>query len=139
MGHAADFPGPAYASSSRPVTAAAFGRRFHSDIQLLRPSGRPRSSFRELFNEPHFLSCRPEHGDSGLQLIAVTYLEEVRDAEETDEIIGLLGRELVSDLAPEELLRYASLLSQFQETRRGRRGKGFPRMISCSASAPPKS
>jgi len=61
-----------------------------------------------------------------LQLIAVTYLEEVRDAEETDEIIGLLGRELVSDLAPEELLRYASLLSQFQETRRGRRGKDSP-------------
>lgn len=46
--------------------------------------------------------------------------------EETDEIIGLLGRELVSDLAPEELLRYASLLNQFQETRRGRRGKDSP-------------
>jgi hypothetical protein len=43
--------------------------------------------------------------------------------EETDEIVGSLGRELVSDLAPEELPLYPSLLSQFQGARRGRGGK----------------
>jgi len=43
--------------------------------------------------------------------------------EETDEIVGSLGRELVSDLAPEELTLYPSLLSQFQRAKRGRRGK----------------
>jgi hypothetical protein len=43
--------------------------------------------------------------------------------EETDEIVGSLGRELVSDLAPEELPLYPSLLSQFQGAKRGRRGK----------------
>ena len=41
--------------------------------------------------------------------------------EETDEIVGSLGRELVSDLAPEELPLYPSLVSQFQGTRRSRR------------------
>ena len=43
--------------------------------------------------------------------------------EEADEIVGSLGRELVSDLAPEELPLYPSLLSQFQGAKRGRRGK----------------
>jgi hypothetical protein len=44
-------------------------------------------------------------------------------SEETDEIVGSLGRELVSDLAPEELPLYPSLLSQFQDAKRGRGGK----------------
>jgi len=43
--------------------------------------------------------------------------------EETDEIVGSLGWELVSDLAPEELPLYPSLLSQFQGASRGRAGK----------------
>jgi hypothetical protein len=43
--------------------------------------------------------------------------------EETDEIVRSLGRELVSDLAPEELPLYPSLLTQFQGAKRGRRGK----------------
>lgn len=43
--------------------------------------------------------------------------------EETDEIVSSLGRELVSDLAPEELPLYPSLLTQFQRARRGHRGK----------------
>jgi hypothetical protein len=42
--------------------------------------------------------------------------------EKTDEIVGSLGRELVSDLAPEELPLYPSLLSQFQGVKRGRGG-----------------
>jgi hypothetical protein len=40
--------------------------------------------------------------------------------EETDEIVGSLGRELVSDLAPEELPLYPSLLGQFEGAKRGR-------------------
>jgi hypothetical protein len=44
-------------------------------------------------------------------------------SEETDDIIESLGRELVSDLAPEELPLYPSLLSQFQGAKRGRRSK----------------
>ena len=43
--------------------------------------------------------------------------------EETDEIVGSLSRELVSDLAPEELPLYPSMLSQFQGAKRSRRGK----------------
>ena len=43
--------------------------------------------------------------------------------EETEEIVGSLGRELVSDLAPEELPLYPSLLGQFQGAARGRAGK----------------
>lgn len=43
--------------------------------------------------------------------------------EETDEIVGALGRELVSDLAPEELPLYPSLLNQFQDGGRGRASK----------------
>jgi hypothetical protein len=43
--------------------------------------------------------------------------------EETDEIVGPLGRELVSSLAPEELPLYPSLLSQFHGAKRGRGGK----------------
>jgi hypothetical protein len=39
--------------------------------------------------------------------------------EETDEIVGSLGPELVSDLAPEELPLYPSLLGQFQGAKRG--------------------
>lgn len=46
--------------------------------------------------------------------------------EETDEIVSSLGRELVSDLAPEELPLYPSLLNQFQRAKRGRRGKDSP-------------
>jgi hypothetical protein len=40
--------------------------------------------------------------------------------DETDEIVGSLGRELVSHLAPEELPLYPSLLSQFQGAKGGR-------------------
>ena len=43
--------------------------------------------------------------------------------EETNEIVGSLGRELVSDLAPEELPLYPSLLGQFQGAKRGRGDK----------------
>jgi hypothetical protein len=43
--------------------------------------------------------------------------------EETEEIVGSLGRELVSGLAPEELPLYPSLLTQFQGPRRARGGK----------------
>jgi hypothetical protein len=43
--------------------------------------------------------------------------------EERDEIVGSLGRELVSDLAPEELPLYPSLLGQFQGAKRGRGNK----------------
>jgi hypothetical protein len=43
--------------------------------------------------------------------------------ERADEIVGALGRELVSDLAPEELPLYPSLLSQFQGAKRSRGGK----------------
>ena len=45
-------------------------------------------------------------------------------SEDTDVIVGSLGRELVSDLAPEELPLYPSLLSQFQDAKRGRGRKG---------------
>jgi hypothetical protein len=44
-------------------------------------------------------------------------------AEETDEVVGPLSRELVSGLAPEELPLFPSLLSQFQGTERGRGGQ----------------
>ncbi len=44
-------------------------------------------------------------------------------AGESDEIVGSLGRELVSSLAPEELPLYPSLLGQFQGARRGRGGQ----------------
>jgi hypothetical protein len=44
-------------------------------------------------------------------------------SEDTDVIVGSLGRELVSNLAPEELPLYPSLLSQFQGAKRGRGGK----------------
>jgi hypothetical protein len=44
-------------------------------------------------------------------------------ADDTDEIIGSIGRELVSHLAPEELPLYPSLLSQFQGVKGGRRRK----------------
>jgi len=44
-------------------------------------------------------------------------------SEDTDVIVGSLGRELVSDLAPEELPLYPSLLSQFQGAKRGRGSK----------------
>lgn len=43
--------------------------------------------------------------------------------EQADEIVGSLGRELVSELAPEELPLYPSLLSQFQGAKRGRGSK----------------
>ena len=45
-------------------------------------------------------------------------------ADETDEIVGSVGRELVSHLAPEELPLYPSLLSQFQGATGGRERKG---------------
>ena len=44
-------------------------------------------------------------------------------SEETDVIVGSLGRELVSDLAAEELPLYPSLLSQFQGAKPGRGSK----------------
>jgi hypothetical protein len=40
--------------------------------------------------------------------------------DETDEIVGSLGREIVSHMAPEELPLYPSLLSQFQGAKGGR-------------------
>jgi hypothetical protein len=43
--------------------------------------------------------------------------------EQADEIVRSLGRELVSDLAPEELPLYPSLLSEFQGAKRGHQGK----------------
>jgi hypothetical protein len=45
-------------------------------------------------------------------------------ADDTDEIVGSVGRELVSHLAPEEIPLYSSLLSQFQGTKGGRGRKG---------------
>ena len=50
--------------------------------------------------------------DAELWLTAVTCLETCVMPEETDEIVGPLGRELVSDLAPEEL---PQLLKQIRE------------------------
>jgi len=44
-------------------------------------------------------------------------------AEETAEVVRLVGLELISRLAPEELPLYPSLVSQFQGAKRGRRGK----------------
>ena len=44
--------------------------------------------------------------------------------EETDEIVGSIGRELVSCLAPEELPLYPSLVSRFQGAKRGQGRKG---------------
>jgi hypothetical protein len=41
----------------------------------------------------------------------------------TDEIVGSIGRELVSRLAPEELLLYPSLVKQSQGAKRGRGGR----------------
>ena len=46
------------------------------------------------------------------------------EASDTDEIVGPVGRELVSHLAPEELPLYPSLLSQFQDAKGGRGRKG---------------
>jgi|SRR6516165_9121819 hypothetical protein len=43
--------------------------------------------------------------------------------DDTDEIVGSIGRELVSRLAPEELPLYPSLVKQSQDAKRGRRGK----------------
>jgi hypothetical protein len=43
--------------------------------------------------------------------------------DDTDEIVGSIGRELVSRLAPEELPLYPSLLKQSQDAKRGRRGR----------------
>ncbi len=45
-------------------------------------------------------------------------------SDETDEIVGSIGRELVSDLAPEELPLYPSMLGQFQGAKGGRGRKG---------------
>lgn len=42
---------------------------------------------------------------------------------EADEVVGSLGRELVSHLVPEELPLYPSLLSQFQGGKGGRKHK----------------
>jgi hypothetical protein len=43
--------------------------------------------------------------------------------DDTDEIVGLIGRGLVSRLAPEELPLYPSLVKQLQGAKRGRGGK----------------
>ena len=43
--------------------------------------------------------------------------------DDTDEIVGSIGRELVSRLTPEELPLYSSLVKQSQDPRRGRGGK----------------
>jgi hypothetical protein len=45
-------------------------------------------------------------------------------ADDTDEIVGSVGRELVSQLAPEELPLYPALVSQFQDAKGGRGRKG---------------
>lgn len=58
--------------------------------------------------------------DAELWLTAVACLETCVMPEETDEIVGSLGRELVSGLAPEELPLYPSLLNQFQGAGRSR-------------------
>ena len=50
------------------------------------------------------------------RLIAVTYLEEGVMSDDTDVIVGALGRELVLDLAPEELPLYPSTGSARGET-----------------------
>jgi hypothetical protein len=44
-------------------------------------------------------------------------------ADDTDEIVGSIGRGLVSRLAPEELPLYPSLVKQSQDAKRGRRGQ----------------
>lgn len=43
--------------------------------------------------------------------------------DDTDEIVGSIGRELVSHLVPEELPLYPSLVSQLQGAKRRRGGK----------------
>ena len=55
---------------------------------------------------------------------------------EDDEIVGSIGRELVSHLAPEELPLYPSLLTQFQDPkqRRGRRGSSDDQMLGFGAA-----
>jgi hypothetical protein len=57
-------------------------------------------------------------------------------ADETDEIVASVGRDLVSNLAPEELPLYPSLLSQFQgaKGRRGRRGSSDDQLLGFGAA-----
>ena len=43
--------------------------------------------------------------------------------DDTNEIVGSIGRELVSRLAPEELPLYPSLVKQSQDPKRGRGGR----------------
>jgi len=45
-------------------------------------------------------------------------------SDETNEVIGSISRELVSQLAPEELPLYPSVLSQFQGVKGGRARRG---------------
>jgi len=57
-------------------------------------------------------------------------------ADDTDEIVGSVGRELVSHLAPEEIPLYPSLLSQFQDAkgRRGRKGSSDDQLLGFGAA-----
>ena len=57
-------------------------------------------------------------------------------ADDTNEIVGAVGRELVSHLAPEELPLYPSLLSQFQDAKgsRGRKGSSDDQLLGFGAA-----
>jgi hypothetical protein len=57
-------------------------------------------------------------------------------ADETDEIVASIARELVSHLAPEELPLYPALLSQFQGGKgsRGRRGSSDDQLLGFGAA-----
>jgi len=57
-------------------------------------------------------------------------------ADETDEIVGSVGRELVSNLVPEELPLYPSLLSQFQGAKDGwgRKGSSDDQLLGFGAA-----
>lgn len=57
-------------------------------------------------------------------------------ADDTDEIVGSFGRELVSYLAPEELPLYPSLLSEFQDAKgsRGRKGSSDDQLLGFGAA-----
>ncbi len=57
-------------------------------------------------------------------------------ADDTNEIVRSVGRELVSHLAPEELPLYPSLLSQFQDAKgsRGRKGSSDDQLLGFGAA-----
>ena len=57
-------------------------------------------------------------------------------ADDTNEIVGSVGRELVSHLAPEELPLYPAPLSQFQDAKggRGRKGSSDDQLLGVGAA-----